>query len=109
MRYLKSKFEHADWCPLFIEPDTSLELDDPYQAILAVSDLLIVSADSFSMVCEAASSGGKVIAIKLSHKTSRLPKRYEVYQYMEEHSIIDLCNLEELSQHISKAFTYTST
>ena len=105
VRYLKSKFEHADWCPLFIEPDTSLELDDPYQAILTVSDLLIVSADSFSMVCEAASSGGKVIAIKLSHKTSRLPKRYEVYQYMEEHSIIDLCNLEELSQHISKAFT----
>jgi mitochondrial fission protein ELM1 len=103
VRYLKSKFEHANWCSLFIEPDTSLELDDPYQAILTVSDLLIVSADSFSMVCEAASSGRKVITLFLSRKSRKRPKRYIVYTYMEQHSIVRRCTLNELAQQIDKA------
>lgn len=106
---LKSQLEHADWCPLFIEPDTTSELDDPYQAILAVSDLLIVTADSFSMVCEAASSGRQVIVLKLSEETARLPKRYKVYQYMVEQSLINLCRLNELAQYISEAFTPQTT
>lgn len=107
--HLKSEFQYADWCPLFIEPNTSSELDDPYQAILAVSDLLIVTADSFSMVCEAASSGRKVIVLKLSEETARLPKRYQVYQYMAEQSLINLCRLSELAQYISEVFTPQTT
>jgi mitochondrial fission protein ELM1 len=101
---LKSQLEHADWCPLFIEPDTTSELDDPYQAILALSDLIIVSADSFSMVCEAASSGRKVIVLSLSKKRRRQPKRYRVYAYMEQHSIVRQCTLNVLSQEIEEAF-----
>ena len=101
--YLKSKFEHAAWCPLFIEPNTSSELDDPYQAILALSDLLIATADSFSMVCEAASSGRKVIVLSLSRKSRRQPKRYKVYKYMEQPSIVRRCTLDALSQQIDEA------
>ncbi len=101
--YLKSSLEHADWCPLFIEPDSPSKIDDPYQTILAVSDLLIVSADSFSMVCEAASSGQKVIVLSLSRKSRRHPKRYNVYEYMEQHSIVRRCILGELSQQIDEA------
>ena len=103
--YLRSTFSQSEWCPLFIEPGTPSELDDPYQTILAVSDLLIVSADSFSMVCEAASSGRKVIVLSLSQKSLRKPMRYKVYRYMEEQSILNLCSLEELSQTITKIFT----
>ncbi|MDE0481998.1 MAG: ELM1/GtrOC1 family putative glycosyltransferase [Candidatus Poribacteria bacterium] len=102
--YLKSQLGQADWCPLFIAPDTPSELGDPYQAILALSDILIVTADSFSMVCEAASSGRKVIVLSLSRKSWRQPKRYKVYEYMEQHSIVKRCTLDRLSQQIEEAF-----
>ncbi len=100
--YLKSKFTNADWCPLFIDPDTPSELDDPYQSILSVSDLLIVTADSFSMVCEAATSGCKVIVLSLTQQRQKQHKRYEVYSYMQEQSILNLCSLEELSHEIDR-------
>ena len=102
---LVSTIKDSDWCSLFIVPDTPSELEDPYQAILALSDLLIVTADSFSMVCEAASSGRKVIVLMLSQENIRLPKRYKVYEYMEEHAIVSRCRLEELAQHIKSALT----
>ena len=101
--HLVSTVKPADWCPTFIEPDTPSELNDPYQAILALSDLLIVTADSFSMVCEAASSGRKVIILSLSRRRRRQPKRYKVYEYMEQHSIVRRCALSELSQQINEA------
>ena len=101
--YLVSTVKHTDWCPLFITPDTSSELEDPYRAILALSDLLIVTADSFSMVCEAASSGRSVVVLMLSEEKTRLPKRYEVYRYMEEHSIVSRCKLDGLETHVANA------
>lgn len=101
--HLVSTVKHADWCPLFITPDTSSELEDPYQAILALSDLLIATADSFSMVCEAASSGRKVIVLMLSEEKTRLPKRHEVYRHMEEHSIVSRRRLDGLETHIANA------
>ena len=96
---LSSTLKHTDWCPLFIVPDIPSELEDPYQAILALSDLLIVTGDSFSMVCEAASSGCPVIVLMLSEEKARLPKRHEVYRYMEEQEIVRRCRLDNLAQH----------
>ena len=106
--HLKSMFESAEWCSLIVVPDTPSGLDDPYQAILAISDLLIVSADSFSMVCEAASSGRKVIVLSLSQRNLKQPQRYNVYQHLVEQSHINLCNLEELQQLITSVFTQPS-
>ena len=103
--HLASTLTHADWCPLFITPETSSALADPYQAILALSDLLVVTADSFSMVCEAASSGRKVIVLTLSGENVRKPKRYKVYQYMEQHAIVSQCRLDSLRQHITDGLT----
>ena len=100
--YLKSKSTNADWCPLFIEPDTPTALDDPYQTILSISDLLIVTADSFSMVCEASSSGCKVIVLSLTQKRQKQHKRYEVYRCMKDQSILNLCSLGELSHEIDR-------
>lgn len=103
--HLVSTVKDTDWCRFFITPDTSTELEDPYQAILALSDLLIVTADSFSMVCEAASSGRSVVVLTLSHKSVRTPKRYEVYRYMEESSIVSRCRLDGLETHIINSLT----
>ena len=103
--HLVSTLKYTDGCPLFITPDTPSEFEDPYQAILALSDLLIVSADSFSMVCEAASSGRNVVVLRLSKENARLPKRYEVYRYMEAHSIVSQCSLDDLETHIAQVLT----
>ena len=103
--HLTSTLKHSAWCPLFIESDTPSELADPYQAILALSDLLIVTADSFTMVCEAASSGRPVIVLTLSKETARKPKRYKVYQYMEQHAIVKQCRLDKLRQSIVDGLT----
>lgn len=103
--HLVSTLKYTDGCPLFITPDTPSEFEDPYQAILALSDLLIVSADSFSMVCEAASSGRRVVVLRLSKENARLPKRYEVYRYMEEGSIVSQCSLDDLETHIAQVLT----
>lgn len=103
--HLALTLKHNGWCPLFIEPDTPSELADPYQAILALSDLLIVTADSFSMVCEAASSGNPVIVLTLSDEKARKSKRYNVYQYMEQHAIVRRCKLDKLRQYIADGLT----
>ena len=103
--HLASTLKHNDWCPLFIAPNISSELDNPYQAILALSDLLIVTADSFSMVCEAASSGRPVIVLTLSDEKARKPKRYNVYRYMEQHAVIKQCGLDKLKQYIADGLT----
>ena len=103
--HLSSTLKHADWCPFFIEPNTPSALTDPYQAILALSDLLIVTADSFSMVCEAASSGRPVIVLKLSRERAKKPKRYNVYAYMEQHAVVRQCRLDGLKQYIADGLT----
>lgn len=103
--HLTSTFKRSTWCPLFIEPDAPSELADPYQAILALSDLVIVTADSFTMVCEAASSGRPVIVLTLSRETARKPKRYKVYQYMERHAIVKQCKLDKLREYIVDGLT----
>lgn len=105
VEHLSSTLKHADWCPLFIEPNTPSALTDPYQAILALSDLLIVTADSFSMVCEAASSGRPVIVLTLSRERTKKPKRYMVYESMEQHAVVRQCRLDSLKQCIVDGIT----
>lgn len=105
IEYLKSKLETRDWCSLFIEPNSPSMIDQPYEAILALSDLLIVTGDSFSMVCEAASSGRQVLVLEMTFKSVRKPTRYKVYQSMVDQSIITLCNINELSQNINLMLT----
>ncbi len=102
--YLKSTLEPTNWCPLFIEPNTPSTIDDPYEAILSLSDLIIVTGDSFSMVCEAASSGRSVIVLPMTLKVTKEPRRYEVYRYMEEQTMLTISNWNQLNLHIKEQF-----
>ncbi len=100
----------TDVCPLFITPDFikpewATELETPYQALLALSDLIIVTADSFTMVCEAASSGRNVIVLTLSQRRARRPKRQQVYEQMAAQRIISRCGLDGLEQRIGEKIT----
>ncbi len=99
---LANILKSAPWCPLFVEPDDCAlsTTASPYQAILALSELLIVTADSFSMVCEAASSGRPVIVLTLSPARTLEPKRYQVYRYLVERSIVHQCSLHDLGERV---------
>lgn len=92
----------APWCPLFVEPDNNClsAVANPYQTLLALSELLIVTADSFSMVCEAASSGRPVIVLTLLNARTRQPRRYQVYRYLAAQSIVHQCGLHDLAERI---------
>ena len=68
--------------------------------ILALSDLVIVTEDSLSMVSEAASSGKKVIILKIDRKTRRTPKRMKMYREICRRCGAIMCGVEELKEKI---------
>ena len=47
--------------------------------------------------------GRSVVVLTLSQESTKLPKRYKVYRYMEEHSIVSRCRLDGLETHITNA------
>ena len=71
-------------------------LTDPVGTIFALSDVIIVTEDSFSMVCEAASSGKRVIIFEVDHKTRRRPKRHQVYSEIMRHASVMWSSVEDL-------------
>ena len=74
----------------------------PVEAIFALSHLVLVTEDSFSMVCETASSGQQTIIVKIDHKTRRRPKRYQVYPELIRHASVEWCHIDELETVIRR-------
>ncbi len=58
--------------------------ENPVPGILGISDVTIVTEDSFSMVCEAASSGKKIVVLEVERKKQGHPKRQRVYQLLAQ-------------------------
>ncbi len=56
--------------------------ENPVPGILGISDVVIVTEDSFSMVCEAASSGKKIIILEVKRRKRGDPKRQRVYRML---------------------------
>ncbi|MFC1714341.1 mitochondrial fission ELM1 family protein [Candidatus Poribacteria bacterium] len=54
--------------------------ENPVPGILGISEVVIVTEDSFSMVCEAASSGKKIIILEVKRKKHGDPKRQRVFE-----------------------------
>jgi len=69
-------------CALAIAPHE--ERENPVPGIIGMSEVSIVTEDSFSMVCEAASSGKKIVILKVERKKGGHPKRQRVYQLLVE-------------------------
>ena len=70
---------------------------DPVSAIFAISDVIVVTEDSFSMVCEAASSGQKVVILSVDKKSHRTPKRHRTYTSIMRVAPVVQCNVEKLA------------
>lgn len=84
-------------CALLAIAGGTIAVSNPVPLILAISDIVIVTEDSFSMVCEAASSGKKVIIVEVDRKNHLPhPARESVYVSLSEKLGITRCKLEEL-------------
>ena len=83
-------------CPILILAHGENSLTDPVGTILALSDVIVVTEDSFSMVCEAASSGKRVIIFEVDHKTHRRPKRHQVYSEIMRYASVMWSSVEDL-------------
>ena len=83
-------------------PDRESPIANPVEAILALSDLILVTEDSFSMVCEAASSGRHTFILEIDHKTHRRPRRCQVYPEIMRHASVTWHSIEDLETHIQQ-------
>ncbi len=95
---IREKMMANPLCPLAIlasEP----QQENPVPGILGVSQVTIVTEDSFSMVCEAASSGRKIIILEVERKKQGHLKRQKVYQLLTESGYtkaVDMSNLKSV-------------
>lgn len=73
--------------------------------ILGLSDLVVVSAESVSMVSEAASSGKTVLAFSLSPKRADINKKHQVFlDFLEKEGYIFLSEAAGLEKMIEEIF-----
>ena len=72
---------------------------NPVPGILGISDVTIVTEDSVSMVCEAASSGRKIVLMEVNRRKQGHPKRRKVFQLLIDRGYVrtaDISNLRDV-------------
>lgn len=74
--------------------------ENPVPGIIGISEVVIVTEDSFSMVCEAASSGKKVMILEVKRKRNGNPKRQRVYRFMAENGYVRISNIYGLKKSL---------
>ncbi len=98
-----ARLSNSQFCPILVLAHRENGLVDPVNQILALSDLVVVTEDSFSMVCEAASSGRQVIVLEVDRKTRRYPKRHRVYPEIMRRTSVGWSNTKNLEKTIAQA------
>ena len=94
---------NTQYCPILVLAHGENSLTDPVGTIFALSDVIIVTEDSFSMVCEAASSGKRVIILEVDHKTRRRPKQHQVYSEIMRHASVMRAGVGDLETSLETA------
>ena len=82
--------------------DKLASIPDPVASIFAISDIVIVTEDSFSMVCEAASSGRKIIILDVDRISKSLPRRHRTYNSIMKSAQVVRCNIDNLEKVLLK-------
>ncbi len=100
---ISKQLSNAQRCPILVLAHGEKPLTDPVGTIFALSDVIVVTEDSFSMVCEAASSGKRVIILEVDHKTPRRPKRHQVYSEIMRHASVVRAGVGSLETSLETA------
>ncbi len=102
---ISKQLSNTQSCPILVLAHSENSLTDPVGTIFALSDVIIVTEDSFSMVCEAASSGKPVIILEVDRKTQRRPRRDQVYSEIMRHASVMRSGVEDLETSLEAALT----
>ncbi|MEW6170938.1 MAG: ELM1/GtrOC1 family putative glycosyltransferase [Candidatus Omnitrophota bacterium] len=94
---LKQEFTEVSFCKLLIVAREN-NIPEAVGAILGLSEIMIVSGDSISMVSEAVSSGKKVIVFKLEKITSKNLKHEIFLDELAKKNYIKLIEIKNLSK-----------
>lgn len=94
---LKQEFTKVSFCKLLIMAREN-NIPEAVGAILGLSEIVIVSGDSISMVSEAVSSGKKVIVFKLEKITSKNLKHEIFLDELAKKNYIKLIEIKDLSK-----------
>ena len=102
---IDKRLSNTQRCSILVLAHSENSITDPVGTIFALSDVIVVTEDSFSMVCEAASSGKRVIILAVDHKTHRRPKRHEAYSEIRCHASVMRSSVEDLETNLETALT----
>ena len=100
---ISKQLSNTQYCPILVLVHGENSLTDPVGTIFALSDVIIVTEDSFSMVCEAASSGKRVIILEVDRKTRRRPKQHQVYSEMMGYASVMWSRVGDLETSLETA------
>ena len=100
---MSKRLSNTQLCPILVLAHNDNSLTDPVGTIFALADAIIVTEDSFSMVCEAASSGKRVIILEVDRKTRHRPKRHQAYPEIMRHTSVKWSNVEDLDASLEAA------
>ena len=100
---INERLSNTQHCPILVLAHGENSLTDPVGTIFALADVIIVTEDSFSMVCEAASSGKRVIILEVDHKTRRRPKQHQVYSEIIRYASVKWSDVENLEASLETA------
>ena len=102
---ISKRLANNQHCPILVLAHGESALTDPVGTIFALSDVIVVTEDSFSMVCEAASSGKRVIILEVDYKTHHRPKRGKVYSEIMRHASVMRSSIGDLEMTLETALT----
>lgn len=72
--------------------------------ILSMSKVIVVSAESISMVSEAIASGKPVVAFRLAKKKVGITKHERALEMLEERGYLTVCDVGDISKALSRAW-----
>ena len=94
---VRSRLSNDSCCFLAL---ANQQKESPVPGIIGISEIVIVTEDSFSMVCESASSGKKVMILQVKRKGKGNPKRQRVYELLAEKGYVKISNILELKDSL---------
>ena len=100
---INKRLSNTEHCPILVLAHGENLIANPVGTIFALSDVIVVTEDSFSMVCEAASSGKRVIILEVDHRMRHRPKRNKVYSEIMHHASVKWSDVEDLEASLEAA------
>ncbi|MFH1655380.1 MAG: ELM1/GtrOC1 family putative glycosyltransferase [Candidatus Omnitrophota bacterium] len=99
---IRREFKEFSRCKLLIIANDD-NIPEAVGGIMGLSEIIIVSNDSISMVSEAASSGKYVIVVETAQKTISQQHKHRIFlRHLSEQGYISLINPENISKSIKE-------